>query len=542
VYERAVFIIMAIVVLLLLIACVNVANLLIVRTVARRHELSLRLALGASRWRLVRQLLAESALLYCGGAAWGVALATWISQAVVRQISTPANTVFLDLSIDGRVLAFTVAITVITTLIFGTAPAFRASSVAPIDALKQQGRTTAGPSQGVLASWMIVAQVALSLILVVAAGLFIETFLSLTARPLGFDPAQVLIVNVEAHRSTNDPAQRILLYERARDAVRALPNVAEAALSLTTPVGSGQFTPLIEISGVSDTRGPVWANLISPGWFATFRTPLIAGRDLTERDRAGALRVGVVNETFARKFFKDASPIGRTFVLYPRTPLALGPIEIVGIVRDAVYGSLRDPAPPTFYMPLAQFDHFTQLGIRSINLSVRSKTDSPVPLTKSIATALASVNPQLTLTFRPLVNQVHSSLTRERVIALLAGFFGALALLLAALGLYGVTAYAVASRRAEIGIRMALGAPASRVVRLVLARTSLLIGIGVLVGAGISLWAAKFVAALIYGVAPRDPVVLAGSIVMFAAVAGVATWLPARRAARTDPSAVLRDI
>ena len=201
--------------------------------------MSLRLALGASRWRLVRQLLTESALLYGIGAAFGVALATWSSRVLVRQLSTPADTVFLDLSLDGRVLAFTVAITVMTTLLFGTAPAFRASRAAPMDALKQQGRTIAGQGRLTLAGSLIVVQVALSLVLVVAAGLFVRTFTSLSTRHLGFEPAQVLIVNVDAHRTTNDAAQRTVLYERARDAVRLLPNVAEAALSLTTPVGSG---------------------------------------------------------------------------------------------------------------------------------------------------------------------------------------------------------------------------------------------------------------------------------------------------------------
>ena len=265
-----------------------------------------------------------------------------------------------------------------TTLLFGTAPAFRASRAAPMDALKQQGRTIAGQGRLTLAGSLIVVQVALSLVLVVAPGLFVRTFTSLSTRHLGFEPAQVLIVNVDAHRTTNDAAQRTVLYERARDAVRLLPNVAEAALSLTTPVGSGQFTPPVEIAGVSDTRGPVWGNLTSPGWFATFRTPLVAGRDMTDRDRAGTPRVAIVNEAFARKFAGGGSPIGRTMTLYPRTAMTLGPIEIVGVVQDAVYASLRGQAPPAFYLPLAQFDYLTELGIRSINLSVRSRTESPM--------------------------------------------------------------------------------------------------------------------------------------------------------------------
>jgi predicted permease len=540
-YEKPLLTIMVVVALLLLIACVNVGNLLGARAVVKRHELSVRLALGASRWQLVRQLLAESVVLYTAGAAVGLALARWSSRLLVRQLSTPANTVFLDLSLDGRVLAFTVMVTVIVTLAFGTAPAFRASGIAPIEALKQHGRTLASGARAALAGWSIVLQVTLSLLLVVVAGLFIRTFTSLAHRPLGLEPAHVVVVNLVASRTSNDAAQRIAVYQRARDAVRGVPDVADAALSLMTPIGRGQFTPLVEIAGVSDTRGPVWANLISPGWFTTFGTPLVAGRDLSDRDRAGTPRVAIVNDAFARKFADGASPIGRTLTVYPRTERALGPIEIVGVVRDAVYSSLRAPVPPTFYLPLAQFDYLTELGIRSINLSVRAKSGDPLLLTKSVTAAVATVDPQIALTFRPLADQIDGALTQERLIAQLSGCFGALALLLAGLGLYGVTAHAVASRRVEIGIRMALGAPAARVVRLVLGRTTRLVAVGVIAGAAISWWASRFVATLIYGLEPRDTLTLAGSIAVLAIVAVLAAWWPARSAVRTDPAVVLRE-
>jgi ABC-type antimicrobial peptide transport system permease subunit len=310
---------------------------------------------------------------------------------------------------------------------------------------------------------------------------------------------------------------------------------------LTTPVGIGQFTPSIDIAGVSDTRGPVWSNLISPGWFGTFGTPIIAGRDLNLADRAGAPRVAVVNEAFARKFSGGASPLGRTFTLYPHSAMTLGPIEIVGVAGDAVYASLRSPAPPTFYLPLEQFDHLSELGIRSINLSIRSKTASPSQVVKSVADGIAEVNPRFVLTFRPLADQIDGSLAQERLLALLSGCFGALALLLAAIGLYGVMSDAVASRRTEIGIRMALGAPGARVVGLVVGRLSLLVGCGVLVGAGVSVWASRFVGSLVYGLEPGDPATLTGSMLLLVSVAGLAAWLPARRAVRIDPASVLRE-
>ena len=539
-YKRPLLAIMGVVALLLIVACVNVANLLTARAIAKRHELSLRLALGASRWRLVRQVLSESVVLYGLGAAVGLAFATWGGPVLVSQLSTWTDTVFFDFANDRRVLGFTVTITALTTILFGTVPAFRASRGAPLDALRWQGR---GGAQGLgnVTGGLIVVQVALSLILVVAAGLFARTFKSLSTKPLGFAPAQVILVTVDAHRTSNDPAQRLMLYERVRDSVRLLPGVAEAALSLTTPLGSGQFTPLVRIDGVSDTRGPVWANLVSPGWLTTFQTPLVAGRDLTDRDRAGTPRVAIVNEAFARKFAAGTTVLGRTITLYPGTPRALGPIEVVGVAGDAVNGSLRDAAPPTFYLPLAQFDYLTDLGIRTINLSVRARTESPMALAAGISTAIATVSTQLAITSRPLLAQVNAALVRERLMALLAGFFGALALLLAGLGLYGVTAFTVATNRTEIGIRIALGASVLRAIRPVLARTAGLVCLGVVVGTAISLWASSLVAALIYGVEARDPATLAGSMVMLAVVAGLAAWLPARRAARIDPAVVLRE-
>jgi putative ABC transport system permease protein len=539
-YERPLATVMAVVALLLFVACVNIANLLAARAMVRRPELSLRLALGASRWRLSRQLLAESAVLYGIGAVGGVAVASWGSRVLVSRLSGAADAVFLDTSLDVRVLAFALAMTVLATLVSGTAPAFQASRLALMDALKQQKRTTAVGRCGALAGWPLIVQVALSLVLMVAAGLFVRTFVALTKRPLGFDPSHVLAAKLDVHRATNDSAQRALLYERIRQAVRVSPGVTEAALSLTTPVGNGQFTPRIEIARIADTQGPVWGNLISPGWFATFGTPLIDGRDLTAQDRGGAQRVAVVNEAFARKFANGGSPIGGTFTLYPRTERTLGPIEIVGVVRDAVYASLRTPPPPTFYLPLAQFDYLTDLGIRSINLSIRTQTDSPMALTKTVAAALASVDPEIVVTFRPFAEQIDGALAQERVTAALAALFGALALLLSGIGLYGVTAYAVGTRRAEIGIRIALGAASGGIVRLVLSRAAMLVAIGVLIGGGISLWASRFVASLLYGLDPRDPATLIGAVVVLTSVAALAAWLPAARASRIDPAIVLR--
>jgi putative ABC transport system permease protein len=543
-YERPLLIIAIVVSLVLLIGCLNVANLLLARAIARRHELSVQVALGASRWRLARQCFAESLTLAAGGTALGVIAAAYGSRFLVWQLSTPANAVFLDVSMDSRVLAFTVALTVATALLFGTAPAFRAARSRPLDAMRQQGRTATDQSGSGLMGWVVIVQTAMSVLLLVAAGLFIRSFNSLAGRPLGLQPDRVLIVTIDPARATADPAERVALYERAREAVLTLPGVADAAISFLTPLGGGGFTPAVEIAAGAgatkvDANGEVFGNLISAGWFDTFGTRLIAGRDFTTADRKGAHRVAIVNETFVRKSFGGSSPLGRTISIYPATPRALQ-MEIVGVAEDALYSSPRDAVPATWYAPLAQFE-VPGFPFASARLSVRTDGGAPILLTKSVAAVLATVNPNLALTFRPLANQLHSSLMRERLMAQLAGFFGALALLLAGLGLYGVTAHAISRRRTEIGIRLALGALPLRVMSMVLTRVWLLIAVGIVTGAAISLWASKFVDGLIYGLAPRDLTTLAAAALVLFLVATFAGWLPARRAARTDPGSVLRE-
>jgi putative ABC transport system permease protein len=541
-YERPLLTIMVVVVLVLFIACANIANLLLARATARRHEWSVRLALGASRWRLVRLLLTESLLLSAIGAGFGFLVARWGSQLLVAQLSTQTNTVFLDLSVDWRVLAFTTGTTVITALLFGVVPAFRAAGVSPIEAIKDQGRSAGGYTGRVsFASMLVVVQVALSVILVVAAALFLRTFKKLATLDLGFDPSRVLVVRMSAERAPIDPARRMVVFERARQAVAALPGVQSTALSFVTPVSGNNWGNRLEVSdgvALTDSRRSALRNAVSPEFFETYGQRLIAGRAFTDRDRDGSPPVAIVNEAFARRFLDGANPIGHTLRRFPVRADDVS-LEIVGIVADAVYRRIRDPIPPTVYSSTMQPER--SLPSTEYNLNVRIPSGSSAPIARSIADAIAGVNKDLALTFRPLSDQIGASLTQERIVAILAGFFGALALLLAGLGLYGVTSYAVSRRRTEIGIRMALGAAPAGVVRLVFSRVSMLVGLGVLIGAGISSWASQFVATLLYGLEPRDPATLVGSAAVLAAVGALAGWLPARRAARIDPAEVLRD-
>jgi putative ABC transport system permease protein len=537
-YQQPLTAIMVVVGLVLLIACANIANLLLARANARRHELSVRVALGASRTRIARQLLAESLLLSGAGALIGLLFARWGSRLLVRQLSTTTNTVFLDLALDWPVLGFTALIAVSTAILFGVAPALRASRVQPNEALKEQGRGVAG-ERFALGNLLVVVQVALSVILVVAAGLFVRTFTSLANVHLGFDHEPVLVANVSAQRLQLEPAQRAEFFERLRDAAASVPGAAVVAVSAVTPVSGSTWNNVIEIPGAPprpERERMTNINLLSRSWFATMGTRVIAGRDFTDRDVEGSAPVAIVNQAFARKFFDGENPLGRR-VVQPGGPTRPAITrEIVGYVEDAVYRALREPVPPTMYLPLRQQTEPPS----SMAISVRAAAGSPALLTKSLAAALTGVHKDIAITFRLLSEQVKASLIQERMVAMLSGFFGGLALLLAGLGLYGVTSYAVSRRRTEIGIRMALGAAPGGVVRMVLLRVAVLVAIGVVVGAGISLWAARFVATLLYGLQPRDPMTLALAVLVLACIAGVAGGVPAIRASRIDPAAVLR--
>ena len=313
-------------------------------------EFSVRASLGASRWRLVRQQLIESALLASAGGAGGILLASWGSRVLVRQLSTDSSPLFLDLSLDWHILMFTMGMALTTVLVFGVAPALQGSGGALMNALNRRGATAGidAGRRGGFSGAFVVGQVALSVILLVAAGLFVRTFVSLTTRPLGFDRERLLVVSVNTHSASMEASQRVPFYERARDSVRALPGVADAAVSMLTPPVTGPMPvlPMAEVAGVRLGEGPdaraSAVNVVTPGWFSTFGTPIIAGRDFSDRDRAGAPRVAVVNRAFVRKFLGGASPVGRFITPSVPPPAPSSPVEIVGVAADAVYGSLRD--------------------------------------------------------------------------------------------------------------------------------------------------------------------------------------------------------
>jgi putative ABC transport system permease protein len=559
-YQRPLIVLMVAVGLVLLIACANVANLLLARATARGHEWSVRLALGASRARLARQLLTESVMLAAMGAAAGLVVAQWVSLLLVDQLSS--QSVVLDLRLDGRVLAFTAAVTTVAALVFGVAPAMRATRGNPVDAMRNQGRSRTTRGRATVASVLVVAQVILSIVLVVCAGLFLRTFNALVHVPLGFERDRVLLVDVDARRSGISSEALATTYDRVRQRLLAVPGVQSAGVSLVAPLGGAMWSRRVEVSGSSMTNvdrvdGPegfgftdaaipessplALFNAVTPGWLSTYGTAVLAGRDIAERDNRIAAGVALVNQAFARKFLNGANPIGRT--LRTKRVNDTSTREIVGLVGDAVYRSLRDPILPTVYVPLAQYDADAAMTAPpEVILSVRAVSHAPATLTKSVVAAIVEVSPTLALTVRPLTDQVDDTLTEERLLAMLSTSFGALALLMAGVGLYGVTSYAVNLQKTEIGIRMALGATRGGVVLLVLGRVSRLVGVGIIVGLTIGAWASQFVATLLFGLEPGDPATLIAAAVALAVVGALAGSLPAHRASRLDPTTVLNEI
>ena len=537
-YERPLVVLAIVSGLVLVIVCVNIANLGLARASARRYELSLRLAVGAPRWRLARQMLIDGLVLGGAGAAAGMLLAIWASRALLTQLPAPDRPVSLDLSVDWRVLAFAIAVSMLAVVLFGTAPAFYATRVSPLEALQQDGRSLLGGHTGLLTSGLIVLQVALSIVLLGCAGLFLQSFNRLASVPLGFEPKGVLVVTVQSTGSSSEPAARMQLYGRIREALQTVPNVTRIAGSIWTPVGAGGGGVLTDARGrrADLGRGVLAFNFVTPGWFAAYGTPLRMGRDFDARDGPNATRVAIVNQTFRDSLLRDRAAIGDTI---DAGPCGRDGCTVVGVVADTVYGSsLRDPAPPMVYVPFAQ-----AAALRPdtpLRLSIRTAA-TPERVVAEIAAALHRVDPGLRYAFRPLVEDVRAAVAQERLVAQLAGFFGVVALLLAAIGLYGVISYTVTRQRGGIGIRLALGCQPAGVLRLILARVAVSVLAGTVVGLFVAVWLSRYVAPLLYGLEARDPTTLVAASATLASVAALAGWRPASRAVRIDPAQVLRE-
>ncbi len=531
-YAGALGVLMAVVALVLLIACANVANLLLARATVRQHEAAVRLALGAGRGRLIRLMLTEAILLSLLGAALGVIFAGWGTRVLMDLLAAGDTATWLDLAIDRRVLAFATVVALLSGVLFGLAPAWRSAQSDPQEALKSQGRSVVGPSRRG-AGWALVgAQVALSFVLLTGAGLLLNSFRNLTSSHAGFQRSGVLLVDTELS-DTNATLPGTIL-----ERLRALPGVRAAAFSTMTPLGnSGEITDLVADGSDAAGRAPTHSgvNHISPGYFTTMGTRLLRGRDVGPGDIAGSPAVAIITTSMAHRLFGSADPIGKRF-RQAGADQEGAPIEVIGVVEDTRFGSLRDSTSMMIYVPAAQVRH----ALGDFTLELRSDV-APASLIAGTKRVMAELSPTATLTFTTLSDQVARSLSRDRLLATLAAFFGGLALLLALIGLYGTTSYNVARRRNEIGIRIALGAARERVIRMVIGEVSIVVVAGLGLGAVLALAATRLVASFLFGLSASDPATWIGSAGVLLGVALLAGAVPAWRAARMNPMAALRE-
>ncbi|CAG0931157.1 putative ABC transporter permease YknZ [Planctomycetaceae bacterium] len=540
-YRTALMALMAGVALILLIACANVANLLLSRAEARHRELAIRLAIGAGRGRLLRQLVTESMVLAVAGAVLGLFVAQVGTTALVALIATPGpgGAVSLDLSLNWRLLAFTILAATVTVVLCGLLPAWRATRVSAQSAMKAQARgVIEGHTRFRLGKSLVVAQVALSLVLVVAAGFLVGTLNNLSRINPGFDADGVLLATVDLSRAGIPREGLDASHQRILERVRTLPGVAAASSSDLTPVGRSSWNDEIIIDGFTPTTpmdAVTWFNEVSEGYFATMRTRLLGGRDFSSADVPGGEKVAIVNDAWGRKFFGNRSPIGQQFRVRAGAGVS-APFIIVGVVENSKYRSLREDVEPIAYVASSQS---ASPGPRRI-LEVRAQ-GSPAAIVPLLRNVLREFSPAITVDFETLSGQLATSLQRERMLAVLSAIFGSVALALAVLGLYGVTSYSVARRRAELGVRIALGAVRARVVRLVLGEVGVVVAIGLVIGAIGARLASTQVAPFLYGTQATDPMVYLGAAFVLASVALLAGLIPAWRAARVDPIEALRE-
>jgi putative ABC transport system permease protein len=534
--ETSLWLLLGITGLVLLIACANLANLMLARTSARERQITIRRALGASRWRMVRELLSESLLIALGGSICGLFLAFAISRMLVAFISTQQNQIFLELGMDWRVLAFTTALAALTTVSFGLAPALRATRAEPATLLQSGSRGTMGGRERFsLRRILIVSQVGLSVVLLTGALLFVRSLRNLTSLNVGFQQTGILVTTVDFGR-LKIPEERYTEYKiDLVKRVQAIPGVESAAHAMLVPFGGSTWNDNVINEGSDQDAGVAWENFLGPGYFKTVGTPLLAGRDFDDRDTATSVKVVIVNQAFARKILKVADPLGKRFRIHeaPGKPRPL--YEIVGVTADNKFQDMHEEFLPFMYFPSTQEEKPSpddQILIRS-----------SLPLTTLIGSmkeTIADVNPGIDLEFMIFKTRIQNSLLQDQLMATLSAFFGFLAALLAAIGLYGVMSYMVIHRTKEIGIRMAIGANRVDVLRMILREATVLTVTGLVIGTGLALGAAQAAKSLLFGLKPRDPLTLVMAVVTLSAVAALASFLPAYRASKLDPLTALR--
>jgi putative ABC transport system permease protein len=538
-FSKPLLILMVVVAVVLLIACANIANLLLARATSRRREFAVRLALGASRYRLIRQLLTESLLLSFLGGLAGLLLAFWGSSLLVHLMSSSQTPIKLELGPNPSVLAFAALASLLTNVLFGVAPALRATRINVNHALKENSLAASGSRSGtVLGKALVVSQVALSLVLVIGAGLFVRSLRNLKTLDAGFDRDNVLLAGLDPGKAGYKDAALANFYSRLVEQTRQIPGVQSASLSMLTPIsgGSVDYPASVEGYAAQPNEDPtVYVNSVSARYFETMGTPLLLGRDFNEQDGVNTSRVAVINETMMNYYFRGTNPIGRRVTLGRDQAMT-----IIGVVKDAKYVSLREVTHRTVYKNCMQGEKLSG----SLTLEVRTigKPESVVNALRKEVGVLASNVPLMSP--RTLARQVDQSLIQERMVATLSGFFGLLALLLACVGLYGVMSYNVARRTSEIGIRMALGANRSDMIWMVFRESLVLVVLGIAIGVPVALAAGRLAASqisgLLFGLSVTDARTVGLAMFLLTVVTMLAAGLPARRATKVDPLVALR--
>jgi predicted permease len=537
-YSTPLWMLLAIAGLVLVIACANLANLMLARASAREKEIAVRLAVGATRGRLIRQLLSESLLLAGLGAALGALLARGLSTFLISFLSTQSDPLFVNLGTDWRVLGFTAGLAMATCVLFGLAPAVRATGVAPGAVLKAAGRgLTAGRDRFGLRRALVVAQVALSLVLLVGALLFVRSLRNLTTLDAGFQRDGIMVLDVDFTSLKISKERRQGFKQEVREHLSAIPGVLSVADTTNVPISGNTWNQLVMGDGADrKAKGVTNISRISPDYFKTLSTPILTGRDFDLHDTQSSPKVAMVNQSFVKKFMNAGNAVGQKFRFREGVGEPEPYYEIIGVVRDTKYADLHDDFAPIAFLPELQVENAGSLS----QMLVRSD----LPLMQLIAgtkQAVADISPAIVIHYYVLRDAIGDSLIRERLMATLSSFFGFLAAVLATVGLYGVISYSVARRRNEIGIRMALGAGRENIVRLIMGEAGLLLVIGIVVGAGLALALGKTASSLLYGLPFYDAVTMVIAVVTLSIVAAAASYLPAFRASRVDPMMALRD-
>jgi predicted permease len=529
-YRQPLWILMAISALVLLIASVNLANLLLARATARRQEFAVRLAIGGSARRLLQQVFTESALLALLGCLAALGVAVIVSRSIPPLISTTVDRIHLDLALDWQVFGFTAAVGFIAVMIVGTAPALRAARASLV---RSDARGSAGNEGLALRRGLVAVQIAVTLVLVFGSLLFLRTFRNLATEDHGVHERDVVVASVFFNEQAYPLERRPAAFRTLDERVSALPGVQSVAQAFTTPMGGSNWDGNIEND--RRERSTSYGNRISPGYFATLGTPILAGRDFDSRDVRGAPNVAIVNQAFAAKLF-DGQPIGRRFLIPNDEREGGRELEVVGLVADQKYLDIREANARIFFTALAQDEPTT------IRRYVIRSSAPPRQTIAGMNDVLSTFDPTLAVRYALLDTQIGEAMLQERLMARLSAIFGAVALMLAVVGLYGVVSYTVASRRSEIGVRVALGASRTRILSMILGDVGRMLVVGVSAGAAIALLAGRSVASLLFGVEPGDPGTLAVAIAALLVTGLAAAAGPARRAAGTDPLTTLREL